>query len=142
MKDKIFYNESVNLLETHNFTHELQDVKEPHLFREMFDYESVPKTLFNFTHVPMMCAEDIWITDTTFRDGQQGQRPFTPDEIVDLYKLMSKLGGKNGLIRQSEFFVYSDTDKEALKRCLDLGLKFPEVTSWIRATESDFKLVK
>ena len=142
MKDKIFYNDSVNLLETHNFTHELQDVKEPHLFREMYDYESIPKTLFNFMHVPMKCAEEIWITDTTFRDGQQGQRPFTPDEIVDLYKLLNKLGGKNGIIRQSEFFVYSDADKEALRRCLDLGLEFPEVTSWIRATESDFKLVK
>ena len=142
MKDKIFYNDSVNLLETHNFTHELPDVKEPHLFREMYDYESIPKTLFNFMHVPMKCAEEIWITDTTFRDGQQGQRPFTPDEIVDLYKLLNKLGGKNGIIRQSEFFVYSDADKEALRRCLDLGLEFPEVTSWIRATESDFKLVK
>ena len=142
MKDKIFYNESVNLLETHNFTHELQDVKEPHLFREMFDYESVPKTLFNFMHVPMRAAERMWITDTTFRDGQQGSRPFTPDEIVDLYKLMSRLGGKKGLIRQSEFFIYSDSDKEAVRRCTDLGLEFPEVTSWIRATANDFKLVK
>ncbi len=142
MKDKIFYNDSVNLLETHNFTHELQDVTEPHLFREMFDYESVPKTLFNFMHVPMRAAENIWITDTTFRDGQQGSRPFTPDEIVDLYKMMSRLGGKNGLIRQSEFFIYSDSDKEAVRRCQDLGLEFPEVTSWIRATANDFKLVK
>ena len=142
MKDKIFYNDSVNLLETHNFTHELQDVKEPHLFREMFDYESIPKTLFNFMHVPMRAAEEFWITDTTFRDGQQGSRPFTVGEIVDLYKLMNKLGGKNGLIRQSEFFIYSDTDKEAVRKVMDLGLEFPEVTSWIRATESDFRLVK
>ena len=26
MKDRIFYNDNVNLLETHNFTHNLQDV--------------------------------------------------------------------------------------------------------------------
>ena len=142
MKDHIFYNERRNLLETHNFTHTLQDVEEPHLFREMFDYETIPKTLFNFTHVPMRCPSEIWITDTTFRDGQQAQQPFTVEQIVHLYKLLSKLGGPNGLVRQSEFFIYSDKDKEAVNRCLDLGLEFPEVTSWIRASEKDFRLVK
>ena len=142
MKDKIFYNETRNLLETHNFTHTLQDVEEPQLFRTMFDYESIPKTLFNFTHVPMLCPKEIWITDTTFRDGQQAQQPFTVEQIVDLYKLISKLGGPKGLVRQSEFFIYSEKDKEAVNRCLDLGLEFPEVTSWIRANEKDFRLVK
>lgn len=142
MKDKIFYNETRNLLETHNFTHRLQDVEAPQLFRDMFDYESIPKTLFNFTHVPMRCPQDIWITDTTFRDGQQAQQPFTVEQIVDLYKLIAKLGGPNGLVRQSEFFIYSEKDKEAVNRCLDLGLEFPEVTSWIRANEKDFRLVK
>lgn len=142
MKDKIFYNETRNLLETHNFTHTLQDVEEPQLFRTMFDYESIPKTLFNFTHVPMLCPKEIWMTDTTFRDGQQAQQPFTVEQIVDLYKLISKLGGPNGLVRQSEFFIYSEKDKEAVNRCLDLGLEFPEVTSWIRANEKDFRLVK
>ncbi|MBR2349276.1 MAG: 2-isopropylmalate synthase [Clostridia bacterium] len=142
MKEHIFYNERRNLLETHNFTHTLQDVEEPHLFREMFDYETIPKTLFNFTHVPMRCPSEIWITDTTFRDGQQAQQPFTVEQIVHLYKLLSKLGGPNGLVRQSEFFIYSDKDKEAVNRCLDLGLEFPEVTSWIRASEKDFRLVK
>ncbi len=142
MKDKIFYNETRNLLETHNFTHTLQDVEEPQLFRTMFDYESIPKTLFNFTHVPMLCPKEIWITDTTFRDGQQAQQPFTVEQIVDLYKLISKLGGPNGIVRQSEFFIYSEKDKEAVNRCLDLGLEFPEVTSWIRANEKDFRLVK
>lgn len=142
MKDRIFYNDNVNLLETHNFTHNLQDVDEPHLFREMFDYESVPKTLFNFMNVPMKCAKNIWITDTTFRDGQQAQQPFTVKQIVDLYKMMSRLGGPKGLIRQSEFFIYSDKDKEAVRKCIELGLEFPEVTSWIRASEKDFRLVK
>ena len=142
MKDKIFYNDTRNLLETHNFTHTLQDVEEPQLFRTMFDYDSIPKTLFNFTHVPMLCPKEIWITDTTFRDGQQAQQPFTVEQIVDLYKLISKLGGPNGIVRQSEFFIYSEKDKEAVNRCLDLGLEFPEVTSWIRANEKDFRLVK
>lgn len=142
MKDKIFYNDQKNLLETHNFTHSLQDVAEPQLFRGMFDFKGIPKILFNFTHVPMRCPKDIWMTDTTFRDGQQSMAPFSVEQIVDLFKLMSKLGGPNGLIRQSEFFVYSEKDKEAVKRCQDLGLPFPEVTSWIRASMKDFMLVK
>lgn len=142
MKEKLFYNESRNLLEVHNYTPSLQDVEEPHLYRDLFDYNSIPKVVFNFTHVPMRCPEEIWITDTTFRDGQQSQSPFTVKQIVDLYKLMSKLGGKNGIIRQSEFFIYSDKDKEAVRKCQELGLQFPEVTSWIRASEKDFQLVK
>ncbi len=142
MKDHVFYNENVNLLETHNFTHELQDVKEPRLYRDMFPYKEIPKILFNFTHVPMRCPEEIWMTDTTFRDGQQATTPFTVKQIVDLYKLLAKLGGPKGLVRQSEFFIYSDKDKEAVRECQALGLKFPEVTTWIRANSKDFQLVR
>ena len=39
-------------------------------------------------------------------------------------------------------FVYSEKDREALAACQDLGLKFPEITTWIRAKKEDFKLVK
>ena len=45
-------------------------------------------------------------------------------------------------IRQSEFFVYSQQDREALEMCRDRGYRFPEITTWIRATEGDFNLVK
>ena len=33
-------------------------------------------------------------------------------------------------------------DKESVRRCLALGYKWPEVTGWIRAVASDFKLVR
>lgn len=142
MKGHVFYNDNVNLLETHNFTHELQDVTEPRLFREMFPYKEIPRILFNFMNVPMRCPKEIWMTDTTFRDGQQSRAPFTVKQIVDLYKLLSKLGGPKGLVRQSEFFIYTDKDQEAVRECQDLGLEFPEVTTWIRASNKDFQLVK
>ena len=29
-----------------------------------------------------------------------------------------------------------------MRRCLDLGFDFPEITTWIRASEKDFKLAK
>jgi isopropylmalate/homocitrate/citramalate synthase len=90
----------------------------------------------------MNMPKDIWITDTTFRDGQQSTSPFTVEQIVHLYKLMHKLGGPKGLIKQSEFFVYTEKDRKAVEECLNLGYKFPEVTSWIRANEKDFDIVK
>ena len=86
--------------------------------------------------------KEIWITDTTMRDGQQSVEPYTVKQITDLYKLLSKLGGPKGIIRQTEFFIYSKKDREALDKCRDLGLKFPEITAWIRATKEDFRLVK
>ena len=90
----------------------------------------------------MNMPEDIWITDTSLRDGQQSVEPYTVDQIVNIYKLLSKLGGPYGIIRQTEFFVYSKKDREAIEKCMALGLKFPEITTWIRASKEDFKLVK
>ncbi len=131
-----------NLLEEEQYKYSLQDVPEPILFRDIYSYSEVPKVAFNHRRVPLNMPEDIWITDTSFRDGQQSVNPYTVEQIVDLYKLMSKLGGPYGIIRQSEFFVYSKKDREAIERCMDLGLKFPEITTWIRATRQDFELVR
>lgn len=131
-----------NLLEEKIYSYSLQDVTEPQLFRDVFDYQSVPKIIFNQRVVPMGMPDEIWITDTTFRDGQQSISPFTVNQIVEIFKLLSRLGGEKGIIRQSEFFLYSEKDREAVRACMDLGLKFPEVTSWIRANSKDFQLVK
>ena len=138
----LIFSESTNLLEQSAYKYQLQDREEPNLYRHLFDYESVPKVSFNHRFVPMCMPDKIWITDTTFRDGQQSTSPFTVKQIVDLYTLMHKLGGPNGLIRQSEFFVYSEKDRESLLRCKELGYEFPEITTWIRASEKDFELVK
>ncbi|MBM6991627.1 MAG: 2-isopropylmalate synthase [Mobilibacterium timonense] len=137
----ISLNKRTNLLEQDPYNYQLQDVEEPNLMRDFFEYTEVPKVSFNFRRNPLGMPEHIWITDTTFRDGQQSRAPFTVDQIVDIYKMMSRLSGPNGILRQTEFFVYSDKDKEAVQRCMDLGLEFPEVTTWIRAKKEDFKLV-
>ena len=134
-------NPSSNLLEQDPYKYELQDVAQAHLFREIYPYDEVPKTTFNFRKVPIHMPKDIWITDTTFRDGQQSRAPYTANQIVDIYKLLSRLGGPKGLIRQSEFFVYTKKDREAVEKCMSLGYKFPEITTWIRAKKEDFDLV-
>ena len=131
-----------HLLEENEYQYKLQDVKEPKLYRELFDYEHVPRISFNHRLVPQHMPERIWITDTTFRDGQQSCSPFTVQQIVDVFKLMSRLSGPKGVIKQSEFFLYTERDRQALESCRDLGLRFPEITTWIRANEKDFELVK
>jgi hypothetical protein len=138
----LVYNKEKKMLEPEEYKFELQDVKEPNLLRETFSYTDIPKIAFNNTVVPMNPPENIWMTDTTFRDGQQAFPPFTVDQISHLFDLMHRLGGPNGMIRQTEFFLYSDKDKAAVRKCQEKGYDFPQITSWIRANKNDFKLVK
>lgn len=139
---KIVYDDHSNLLKENYYEYTVQDVPEANLFPEIFAYDQVPKVAFNQRLVPMRMAEDIWITDTTFRDGQQSRAPFTSAQILRLYDLMHELGGPRGIIRQSEFFVYAEQDRQALEMCRLRGYRYPEITTWIRATEKDFNLVK
>lgn len=129
-------------LEQDPYEYQLQDVKNPELFREIFPYTETPKIAFNYRRVPENMPEDIFITDTTFRDGQQSRTPYTTEEMVHIYKLLHELGGPNGMIRQTEFFAYSEKDRKAIEKCMELGYEFPEITTWIRASKKDFELVK
>ena len=135
-------NKHSNLLEQNQYRYSLQDVSDPNLYRDIYPYIEIPKVAFNHRRVPLDMPDEIWITDTTFRDGQQSRAPYTANQIVDMYKMLNRLGGPRGIIRQSEFFVYTKKDREAVERCMDLGFEFPEVTTWIRAKEEDFKLVR
>ena len=141
MKD-IILSRKTNKLEQDPYRYELQSVKKPELFREMFPYTETPKIAFNYRKVPENMQEDIFITDTTFRDGQQSRAPYTTEQMVHIYQLLHQLGGPNGMIRQTEFFVYSKKDREALEKCMEFGYQFPEITTWIRANQKDFEMVK
>ncbi len=121
---------------------ELKEVDEPNLYKEIFPYSQVSRVAFDHKILPVSQAREIFITDTTFRDGQQARPPYTVEQIVNIFQLLSKLGGPNGVIRQSEFFLYSKKDKEAVEKCQALGLRYPEITGWIRAAKEDISLVK
>ncbi|MFP6602037.1 MAG: hypothetical protein VB862_05880 [Pirellulaceae bacterium] len=135
-------------------TFPLVDATEPNLLEDTFDYSLPPLIKFDgpiieyVDGVPIefdpetVKTRDIHITDTTFRDGQQARPPYTVDQMVHLYDLMAKMGGPNGVIRQTEFFLYTKNDRETLDRCRELNHSFPECTGWIRAVKSDFRLVK
>ncbi len=139
---KIVFDDHSNLLREDYYKYQVQDVENPNLFPEMFHFDQVPKVAFNYRTVPMRMPEEIWITDTTFRDGQQSRAPFAPSQILKLFDLLHDLGGPRGIVRQSEFFVYSKQDRQAVELCQQRGYRFPEITTWIRATEKDFDLVK
>ena len=141
MRDLALSNKTFKL-EQDPYIYQLQDTAEPELFREMFPYSETPKIAFNYRRAPENMPEDIFITDTTFRDGQQSRTPYTTEQMVQIYKLLHKLGGPKGMIRQTEFFVYSEKDRKALTECMELGYDFPEITTWIRANKKDFDLVR
>ena len=111
----------------------LQDVTEPNLQRAVFPYDEVCRIDFDHKILPISPASDRFITDTTFRDGQQARPPFTVQQIVDLFDLLHRLSGPYGVVRQTEFFLYSDKDREAVERCREREYRFPEITGWIRA---------
>src|ERR1035437_634554 len=135
-------------------SHPLVNVPQPNLLEDVFDYSLPPKIVFDgpvveyidgksVTFDPQaLKTRDIVITDTTFRDGQQARPPYTVEQMVKIYDMLAKLGGPNGVIRQTEFFLYTKNDRRTLDECRALGHKFPEVTGWIRAVKGDFRLVK
>ena len=131
-----------NLLELEEHMYQLVDVETPNVFRNLFPYNEIPKVAFNDRIVPHNMPKEIWITDTTFRDGQQSRAPYTTEQIVTIYDYLHRLGGPNGMIRASEFFLYSKKDRDAVYKCMERGYQFPEITSWIRASKEDFQLVK
>ncbi|NMB27502.1 MAG: 2-isopropylmalate synthase [Tissierellia bacterium] len=118
------------------------DTLRPNLFKEVFPYSEIPKVKFNNIQLPMEIPDDIWITDTTFRDGQQSMSSMTVKQMVKIYDYLHQLDNGSGIIRQTEFFLYSDKDRKAVKECMAKGYEFPQITSWIRANKEDFKLVK
>ena len=120
---------------------ELVDVEKPNLYREIFPYTEFPKIIFDNQRIEYDIPDKIWITDTTFRDGQQARPPYTPEQILRIYDLLHEIDGGTGLIRQCEFFLYSKRDRKAVELCKERGYKFPEITGWIRAVAADFKLV-
>src|SRR4030042_2708427 len=119
----------------------LTDTERPNLYRDVFPYSGFPRVRFGGTVVPIDIPENIWITDTTFRDGQQARPPYTPEQILRIYDLLHEIDGGTGVIRQCEFFLYSEKDRRAVELCKERGYRYPEITGWIRAVAADFKLV-
>ncbi len=118
----------------------LDNRAEPELYRDVFPYSNISRIEFDDTFLIPRPADPMFITDTTFRDGQQARPPYTVKQIARIYDLLHKLGGKTGLIQASEFFMYSAKDRKAIEVCRSRGYRFPRITGWIRANMDDLKI--
>ena len=139
------WNKERRLLDHEATTHrcfQLIDTEEPSLRRDIYPYSEVCRIDFDHQVSSLDPAKHFLITDTTFRDGQQARPPYTVQQIVHIFDILHRLGGPRGIIRQSEFFLYSQRDREAVEKCLEMEHEYPQITGWIRAVSEDLKLVK
>lgn len=86
-------------------------------------------------------SHELVITDTTLRDGQQGSRPFTEEECIKIYTLLSELDDSSGILRDIELFPYTVKDRRVIKRLMEFGTT-PRPIGWVRASMEDLRLVK
>jgi len=133
---------------------DIVEVAEPRLLEDVFPYTLPPRIVFDGKVLEeidgqvvefdpkSLLTRDIRITDTTFRDGQQSRPPYTVKQTRELYERLVRLSGPKGVIRQTEFFLYSDKDRAAVEACLEVGAQFPEITGWIRADVGDLANVE
>lgn len=122
--------------------YEVVDVKEPKLYKNLFPFNNAPRAVFDGVVINTNIPENILLSDTTFRDGQQSREPYSVEQMANLFKLLHDLGGKNGKIDYTEFFPYTRKDRQAIQKCREMDYKFPRVTGWIRATKSDLQHIK
>ncbi|MCG8531382.1 MAG: histone-lysine N-methyltransferase [Desulfovibrionales bacterium] len=120
----------------------LENLEQGEYFRDLFPYKQISRIAFDDVIVTPRPAEPMFITDTTFRDGQQARPPYSVKQIETIFDMLHRLGGRSGLIRASEFFMYSDKDKRAIDACRSRGYKYPEITGWIRANKDDLKIAR
>jgi len=123
-----------------NFDLEIEDKVQ--LYKDTFPLGDVPRVNWDFKTVPMNLPDEIYITDTTFRDGQQAREPYTVDQILTLFDLLHRLGGPKGIIRWTEFFPFTKRDKMAIRVVKERGYEYPKVTGWMRAKKEDLQLIK
>jgi 2-phosphinomethylmalic acid synthase len=114
----------------------------PDYFLDSFPRDNFPR--YVWSERPSTLPTEVWTTETTHRDGQQGGLPLTAEQSLRIYELQCEFTGKSGAIRQAEFFVYRASDRAALEGALErykAGAPI-EPTTWIRAAAKDVELIK
>ncbi len=81
----------------------VEDSDEPNLMRDIFPYDEVPRIDFDHKLLPIDPADDIFITDTTFRDGQQARPPYTVRQIEVIFEMLHRLSGPTGSFASRNF---------------------------------------
>src|SRR5215471_21647394 len=120
----------------------INEPAQPEYFTESFPRDTFPA--YAWTERPATLPREVWTTETTHRDGQQGGLPLTIEQGLAIYDLHCRFTGASGAIRQAEFFVYRPSDQAMLRGALERysGGAPVEPTTWIRATAKDVALIR
>ncbi|HKS70080.1 MAG TPA: hypothetical protein VJQ45_06655 [Ktedonobacterales bacterium] len=124
-------------------THPIPEPTAPEYFEQSFPRDAFPAYVWTDGRPPTLPAE-VWATETTHRDGQQGGLPLSTERSLHIYDIFCRFTGRSGAIRQAEFFVYRPSDRSALEGALERyhGGAPVEPTTWIRATPKDVELIR
>lgn len=117
------------------------DSLRPNLLRDIYPYSEAPRIKLGRSLLPLSPSPEMYITDSTFREGRQARPPLGNTEAVELFDLLHRLSGPEGLIRHTEFFLYTGRDRKLVDLCRSRGHDYPRITGWIRASEEDLRLV-
>ena len=85
----------------------------PDYFEAQFPRETFP--LYGWDRLPAGLPTEVWTTETTHRDGQQGGLPLSTEQSIRIYEILCRFTRNSGAIRQAEFFVYRRSDLDALR---------------------------
>jgi 2-phosphinomethylmalic acid synthase len=123
-------------------TQPIPEPTQPEYFLKSFPRDAFPA--YVWTERPPTLPAEVWTTETTHRDGQQGGLPLTTEQSLRIYDIVCRFTGASGAVRQAEFFVYRASDRAALEGALERyssGAPI-EPTTWIRATAKDVELIR
>jgi isopropylmalate/homocitrate/citramalate synthase len=114
---------------------------EPEYFLDAYPRDGFP--VYEWDERPATMPQEVWATETTHRDGQQGGLPLSTETSLQIYDILCRFTGDSGAIRQAEFFAYRPSDRAALEGAFERyrsGAPI-EPTTWIRATAKDVGLI-
>ncbi len=114
----------------------------PDYFLNQFPRDNFPA--YGWPQRPAGFPVEVWTTETTHRDGQQGGLPLTTKQSLHIYDLLCRFTANSRAIRQAEFFIYREQDLAAFRAVQERfahGAPI-EPTTWIRATIKDVRLIQ
>jgi 2-phosphinomethylmalic acid synthase len=115
----------------------------PEYFLDSFPRDGFPRYRWE-NGAPATLPPEVWLSETTHRDGQQGGVPLTAETSRRVYDILCDVTADSGAIRHAEFFAYRMPDRLALRYAIE---RFEsgapvEPTTWIRARREDVELIK
>jgi isopropylmalate/homocitrate/citramalate synthase len=103
--------------------------------------------IFPFVKPPLILsningrADELYLTDTTLRDGQQAWKILSVEESLKIYEILVEIANGSSVIRTTELFLYTPKDRQVVRGIIEFGARYPEPIGWIRASLDELRLV-